>query len=62
MFVRGLKGSVHPIPFCLDHHLSNWPECSLEMHCCTGSVVFPVRLMMRQRGDVTLAAVLEGRN
>ena len=49
---------MHPIPFGLDHHLSDWLECSLELNCCIGGLVFPVRLMRGQLGDLTFAEVL----
>ena len=49
---------MHPIPFRMDHHLSDWPECSLELHCCIGGLLFPMRLMMAQQGDLTFADLL----
>ena len=49
---------MHPPPFRLAHHLSDWPECSLELHCCRGQVVYPVRLLMTQHDDLTFAGLL----
>ena len=50
---------MHPPPFRLDHpQLSNWPGCSLELHCCKGIVLYPIRVLLAQRGDRSFAAVL----
>ena len=37
---------MHPPAFRLNHHLSDWPDCCLELHCCRGATVYPVRLLM----------------
>jgi hypothetical protein len=34
------------------------PECRLELNCCRGQVVIPVRLLIRQHGDPTFATIL----
>jgi hypothetical protein len=49
---------VHPPPFRPGQRLSDWPDCRLELHCCRGQSVFPVRLLMRDHGDRTSAEVL----
>jgi len=35
------------------HRLSDWPQCQLELHCCRGTTLFPVRLLLEQRRDVS---------
>ena len=42
----------------MDHHLSDWPECRLELHCCTGAKLLPTRLLATQQGNITFEAVL----
>ena len=49
---------MHPPPFRLGQRLSDWPDCCLELHCCRGQPVFPVRLLIRDHGDRTFAEVL----
>jgi hypothetical protein len=49
---------MHPPPFRLDHKLLDWPECRLELHCCKGTVLAPVRLLAAQNGNVTFGMVL----
>jgi hypothetical protein len=50
---------MHPPAFWVSHHLSDWPECRLELNCCRGQVVIPVRgLLMCQHGDPTFATIL----
>jgi hypothetical protein len=49
---------MHPPPFRLAHRLSDWPECQLELHCCKGMTLYPVRLMIEQRGDVSFGELL----
>jgi hypothetical protein len=44
---------MHPPPFRLTHRLSDWPDCRLELHCCRGATVYPVRLLMTNSGDPT---------
>jgi hypothetical protein len=39
------------------HRLSDWLDCRLELHCCRGQSVCPVRLMLRDHGDRTFAEV-----
>jgi hypothetical protein len=49
---------MHPPPFRPQHHLSDWPDCQFELHCCRGMTLYPVRLMIEQRGDVSFAELL----
>jgi hypothetical protein len=49
---------MHPPAFRLQHHLSDWPGCLLELNCCRGMTVMPVRLLMQQWGDVSFAELL----
>jgi hypothetical protein len=49
---------VHPPRFNLTQHLSDWPECGLEVHCCKGMVVYPVRLIAARYGDRTFGVVI----
>jgi hypothetical protein len=34
---------MHPSAFRLAHRLSDWPNCQLELNCCWGTTVMPVR-------------------
>ncbi len=49
---------MHPPPFHLAHRLSEWPDCSLELRCCKGVVLYPVRLLATKGGNRTFEAVL----
>lgn len=51
---------MHPPLFRLDHALSDWPECCLEVRCpCSPRVaLLPVRLLVNQRGDRLFRTVL----
>ena len=49
---------MHPLPFNPHQRLSDWPDCRLEVRCCKGVVIYPVRLIAEQHGDRTFAAVL----
>jgi hypothetical protein len=49
---------MHPPPFRLQHRLSDWPDCQLELRCCKGITLYPVRLMIEQRGDVSFGELL----
>lgn len=51
---------MHP-PLHPDHKLSDWPDCTIEVRCpCSERVaVFPVRLLINQRGDRTISAVVQ---
>jgi hypothetical protein len=49
---------VHPPPFRLGHRLSDWPACGLELHCCKGVVIWPVRLLATKHGDLTFGQVI----
>jgi hypothetical protein len=50
--------AMHPPAFRASHHLSDWSECRLELNCCRGQVIIPVRLLIRQHGDPTFATIL----
>jgi hypothetical protein len=50
------KWGMHPPLFRRTHRLSDWPECVIELHClhCRGgSVLYPVRLLIKSQGDMT---------
>lgn len=52
---------MHPPPFRLDHRLSDWPDCILEMRCepcASRSSSFPVKLLIARHGDGTFVQVL----
>jgi hypothetical protein len=49
---------MHPPPFRLDHRLLDWPGCRLELQCCKGTVLAPVRLLATQHGNATFAHIL----
>jgi hypothetical protein len=50
--------AMHPPAFRVSRHLSDWPDCRLELNCCRGQVVIPVRLLIRQHGSPTFATIL----
>lgn len=51
---------MHPPGFRLDHTLSDWPQCCLEVRCpCSSSMtLLPVHLLAEQRGNWPFRAVL----
>jgi len=49
---------MHPPPFLLSHRLLEWPDCRLELQCCKGTVLVPVRLLATQFRDATFGQVL----
>jgi hypothetical protein len=49
---------MHPPPFRLTHRLSDWPDRNLELTCCRGQVVYPVRLLMGEHDALTFAQLL----
>ena len=49
--------AMHPPPFRTDHRLSDWPACRLELNCCRGQTIVPLRLLATQYGDPTFAVV-----
>jgi hypothetical protein len=49
---------MHPPLFRKSQRLSDWPECVVELHCCGGSVGYPVRLLMKRKGDMTFENLL----
>ncbi len=52
--------AMHPPAYHPDHRLSDWPECSLEVHrpCSERVALLPIRHLIEQRGDRTISAVL----
>ena len=50
--------AMHPPPFLAAHRLSDWPNCRLELHCCKGVTVSPVRVIASNSGDRSFAEVL----
>jgi hypothetical protein len=53
------RSSMHPPAFFLDHRLSDWPGCFLELQCCKGVTLMPVRLLLSQHGDRTFKTVIK---
>ena len=51
---------MHPPSFLLAHRLLDWPEWSLEVRCCKGIVLYPVRLLAEKHGNRTFKNVLRG--
>jgi hypothetical protein len=52
---------MHPPLFRKTHRLSDWPECVIELHCLHchgGSVGYPVRLLIKRKGDMTFESFL----
>jgi hypothetical protein len=49
---------MHPLPFLAAQLLSDWPDCRLELHCCKGVTVLPVRMIVDNSGDRPFAEVL----
>ena len=51
---------MHPPAFHLDHTLSDWPDCTLELRCpCSPRVtLMPMRLLADRHGDRAFRAVL----
>ena len=49
---------MHPPPFRPAQLLSDWPDCQLELHCCAGTTIYPVRLLAARHGDRTFADLL----
>jgi hypothetical protein len=45
--------------FRIQHRLSDWPHCVVELQCCGGSAGLPVQLLIRRRGDITFEALLK---
>jgi hypothetical protein len=50
--------AMHPPRFSFEQHLSDWPECYLELTCCKGYIVMPVRLLLKKHGDRTFNVLL----
>jgi hypothetical protein len=52
---------MHLPLFRKTHKLSDWPQCVIEVHCqhCRGgSVLYPVRLLIKRKGDMTFENLL----
>jgi len=51
---------MHPPDFLLDHRLSDWPGCCLEVRCpCSPRItIMPVRLLTIRHGDRLFRDVL----
>jgi Uma2 family endonuclease len=49
---------MHPPPFRLDQRLLDWSDCRLELQCCKGTVLAPVRLLATQHGNLTFGHLL----
>jgi len=49
---------MHPPRFLPSQRLLDWPACFLELHCCKGKSVYPVRLLAERRGNFTFAETL----
>ena len=49
---------MHPPPFRRDHRLSDWPDCHLEVRCCKGTTIYPLRLLAERHGNRTFADLL----
>jgi hypothetical protein len=45
---------MHPPQFRPTHKLADWPHCIVEVNCCGGSVGYPVQLLIKRKGDMTL--------
>jgi hypothetical protein len=56
-----LKNSqaMHPRCFSFEQTLSDWPACILELTCCKGTILMPVRLLLRKHGDRTFNDLLQ---
>jgi hypothetical protein len=50
---------MHQPMLRIQHRLSDWPDCVVELQCCGGSVGLPVRLLIQRRGDITFEALLK---
>ncbi len=46
---------MHPPRFLSNHRRLDWPDCLLELHCCKGKTVYPVRLLAERSGNLTFA-------
>ena len=49
---------MHPPRFLSNHRLLDWPDCFLELHCCKGKTLYPVRLLAERSGNLTIAELL----
>jgi hypothetical protein len=50
---------MHPPPFLMSYRLSDSPDCRLEMHCCKGISVYPVKLLIQKRGNLEFRLVVD---
>jgi hypothetical protein len=49
---------MHPPGFRHAHRLSDWPDCRLEVVCCRGSTVLPIRMLIKHHGDLSFQDVI----
>jgi hypothetical protein len=49
---------MHPPAFRHSHYLSDWPSCGVEVICCRGTTVIPVKMLIRDHGDRTFEDLL----
>ena len=49
---------MHPPEFRPDHRLSDWPDCFVEIQCCKGVTMMPVKLLLGKHGNVTFRSLL----
>ena len=49
---------MHPPAYRPDHLLSDWPACHLEIHCCKGQTLVPIRLLIATHGDRSFTSLL----
>ena len=49
---------MHPPHFTPNQRLSDWPECIVEVRCCTGIYPIPVKMLLAKHGDLTFADLL----
>jgi len=49
---------MHVPEFRLTHRLSQWPRCSLELHCCKGVHCFSTCSLLTRYGDMTFEELL----
>ena len=49
---------MHPPHFTPQQRLSDWPQCIVELRCCTGIHPIPVRMLLAKHGDLTFAELI----
>ena len=50
--------AMHPPPFRRGQRLSDWPSCHLDVRCCIGAKLYPLRLLATKHGERTFDEVL----